>query len=137
MRRPKLSKYEDYERAILFPVFSNFKVTFVFTRSFDKSARKRFGKPAPDGCDAFHHFNERHGQSTIFLKIGECPTGSLAHECYHAAYAMLARWAGVKKVDEEVMAYHLGYIVQTGINFRNDLIDYGIIETLGVKSKKR
>jgi hypothetical protein len=123
----KLSKFGDYEKRVVLPAWSNFNFYIVFTDDFKRSYEKRFGPTQIDffKTGAFHKFTKT-GASHVFFKIGDCRTGTVAHECYHAVMAMLERWADVKDHDEEVVAYHLDYFCQVVANFRNNLIDANI-----------
>lgn len=55
------------------------------------------------------HMEDDSGTSYIFLPK-EYDAGVVAHECYHAVMALF-RWIGVEKYDEELIAYHLQYLV--------------------------
>lgn len=124
----KLSKFGDYEKRVILPVWSNFNFYIVFTDDFKRSYEKRFGLTQIDffKTGAFHKFTV-DGASHVFFKIRDCRTGTIAHECYHAVMAMLERWADVKELDEELIAYHLDYFTQQVANFRNRLIDAKIL----------
>jgi hypothetical protein len=127
----KLSKFGDYEMLTILPAWSNFNFYVVFTDDFKQSYEKRFGPTTIDffKTGAFHKFT-RTGASHVFFTVSHCDMGTVAHECYHAVIAMLERWADVKELDEELVAYHLDYFVRLTTGFRNRLIDSG----LGVKS---
>lgn len=130
----KKTKHGDYERKVILPIWARFHFYVVFTDDFKKSYESRYGGNQDfSKTGAFHKYT-RTGASHVFFKIGDCKTGTIAHECYHAAIAMLDRWAGVNpdKLDEELVAYHLDYFVQQVTDFKNKLIDSG----LGVKSKR-
>jgi hypothetical protein len=128
----KLSKFGDYERLTVLPMWSNFNFYIVFTDDFKRSYERRFGPTTIDffKTGAFHKFTKT-GAGHVFFKIGDCRTGTIAHECYHAVMSMLERWADVKELDEELVAYHLDYFTQLVADFRNLLIDANL---LGVKS---
>lgn len=124
----KKCSHGDYQKIVTFPVFSNYTVYIVFTDSISESKFKRYGNR--DETDNAHglHVSTKSGDSHLLYKIEDAPTGILAHEAWHAIFRMF-EWAGVE-LDNESVAYHLGYLVQRVSDFKNKLIDNGI----GVKS---
>ena len=127
--KPKLSKHRDYERRVNFHVFG-FVVYVVFTEDIARSVNARY----PDidmqpTFDAIHCREKGNPYSHIFLRLGHCRPGTVAHESWHAIRYLLENWVG-SNLDNETVAYHLGYLVDCAMSFRNDLIDAG----LGVKS---
>ena len=139
----KKTKLGDYERKVTFAVWCYYDVHVVFTDSIPLSRKARYGTAGlSDGAGALHTYAQG-GHAHLFFKIGDCPTGVVAHECWHAIYALMNDWAGVKEMDNEAVAYHLGYLVQQVVNFRNDLIDAGVgvdmrpNANFGVKSRSR
>lgn len=102
------------EMVTIFPVFSNFKLTVIFTEELSKTAayisdRDFISEPsAMDDVEAFTASNWRKGYSYIYLQP-DAPTGTVAHEAYHAVCNIM-RMAGAEE-EHEVMAYHLGYVV--------------------------
>jgi len=134
----KKTKHGDYERTVCFPIWSDYEVKIVFCEDLGKARKARYGTSgASDNATALHT-QSVNGTSHLFFIIGNCPTGVVAHECWHAIKAMLIEWAGVSDLDNETVAYHLGYLVQKVADFRNDLIDAKIMpQILGVKSKRK
>ena len=124
----RLTRYGDYEKRILFPVFSNFQVRFVFTTDFKKSYEERYQRTLDKSLEFVggFHAGTKSGCSHIFLKIGNAPSGTIAHEVVHAVWQLLLGWAGVEKLDEEIVAYHVGYLVSEAVDCRNWLIDKGV-----------
>jgi hypothetical protein len=140
MKAPKVkkTKHGDYETRVLFPVFSDYDILIVFTEDFNKSWDARFTSSlgTPEVTTAFHwHHKPSDGRSRMFFKLGDCPTGVIAHESWHCVRTMLIDWVGCA-LEEEVVAYHLDYLVQAVTDFRNKLIDQKIV-VKSVKSSKK
>lgn len=98
---------------IRFPVFS-YNVFVIFTSDIVKS-RMRLADvighcriDTDENAIGLHAHNETSPISIIFLKK-DSSCGTITHECYHALCAMFT-YAGAM-VEEEVMAYHLSYII--------------------------
>jgi hypothetical protein len=139
MKTLKLSKFGDYEKIIYFPVFSNFQVHVVFSHDLSESYRRRYGHSVDvTRTDAFHRYTE-NGHSHLFFSIGECPIGTVAHESFHVVWALLLQWAGVEKdaIDNELVAYHLGYLVNEISSYRSWLIDSGVKSSKEVTDENR
>jgi hypothetical protein len=142
----KKTRYDDYERTLCFDVWSGYTVHVVFTENIGMSRFARYGSyGAADNAGALHCSAER-GHSHLFFKLGYPLAGTVAHECWHAVYSMMMDWAGVRDLDNETIAYHLGHLVQFVSNFWNDMMDEGIrtdgcalqqSKSLGVKSGGR
>ena len=119
MKKQKLplyaSGYGDYEKMVRFPVF-NYSVEIVFTGSVSESHYYRTDEDSPDCHEG--QYTELAGGGILYIQK-EASYGTLAHECWHAVHHMLARvGAGL---DEEVVAYHLGYLVDKVLEFRKEL----------------
>lgn len=128
--KPRLTKHGDYERRTSFHAFG-YAVFVIFTEDMARSVHARYPKmPYGDSFRAIHCHEHGNPYSHVFFKIGDCPPGTVAHECWHAVRFMLLDWAGCN-LDSENIAYHLGYVVDAVHTLRNDLIDNGV----GVKSK--
>lgn len=125
----KTTRHGDYEKTVRFLVWSNYAVRIVFTHDIGKSLNAR-GNPRKTEATEALHWNIGNGSVLIF-KIGDCASGTIAHECWHAIRTMLVDYCGVETMEDEVTAYHLGYLVQQVTNFRNELID----KKVGVKSE--
>jgi hypothetical protein len=138
--RVRQTKHGDYETRVLFPVFSNYDVLIVFTEDFNKSWNARFisSLVTSDITTAFHWHNKpSDGHSRMFFKLGDCPTGVISHECWHCVRTMLIDWVGCA-LEDEVVAYHLDYLVQAVTDFKNQLIDQKIgVKTFKSSKKKR
>jgi hypothetical protein len=123
----KKTKHGDYQTRVSFPVFSDYDVLIVFTEDFQKSWDARFASTVVTSAEtqAFHwHHKPNDGHSRLFFKVGNCPSGVIAHECWHCVRTMLSEWIRCG-LEDEVVAYHLDYLVQAVTDFRNQLIDQG------------
>ena len=140
-------KYGDYERVVRFPIFSDYTVHIIFTKDIKESNIKRYGSFNVGDCDACHR-SSNNGHAHLFFKLGDCSSGNIAHEAWHAIHSLFIDFAGVGVMENEVVAYHLGHLVQEISYFKNDLIDAGAAldenaltqaKVLGIKSstKKR
>jgi hypothetical protein len=119
------TKFGDYETFARFPVFSNFTVYIVFTVDIRKSYEARYtGSLDHADTEALTAYGAKHAR--MFFKVGDACTGTIAHESVHAIQHLLEDFADVRKIDYEVLAYHVGYLVQSVADFRNKLIDAGI-----------
>jgi hypothetical protein len=135
MRQIKKTRYGDYERVLRFPVFAGYQVHIIFTEDIGESRRKRYGsRGGSDGAGALHSSAEG-GHSHLFYRVGvgNCNAGTIAHEAWHAVRAMLVDFSGVTIMENEVTAYHIGYLVQAVVNFQIDLMS----QLVGVKSSTK
>ena len=129
----KKTKYGDYEYKVTFNVFGSV-VYIVFSENMVKSINGRYPQINTSEKDFGAMCCRRRGEPDqhIFFELGNCPVGTLAHECWHAVRYMLLDWSHCE-LDNETIAYHLGWLVDMTSRFRNALIDAG----LGVKSKSK
>lgn len=146
----KQTKFGDYERKVVFPVWSNYTIHIVFTTNIAESRKARYGSAGEsDGARALHS-SAQGGHSHLFFRIGDTPVQVIAHEAWHAVRCMLVDFGGVTVMENEVTAYHLGYLVGEVARFKNALIDANIgveadenraaliqSRVLGVKSSSR
>jgi hypothetical protein len=104
----KKNKYGDFRRTVVFPVFSRYGVHVVFTDDIARSKKHRYGNDRDcDNAEAMHIPNVG-GTSYLLFKYDAGPR-IIAHECWHAVRGLLL-WVGAE-LDNEVVAYHLGYLV--------------------------
>lgn len=138
MKKPRVCKHGDYEKKIVFPVWSNYVVHVVFTNNLASSYYKRYHREREFiGTHAFHAVSHNPGgHAHLFFKIGDSPAGVVAHECWHAVRELL-NYGGVEQLDNEMIAYHLGYLVQQASNFLYELIDSGVKSNDEVKPNER
>jgi hypothetical protein len=114
----KTPKFE--ELFMPFPVFSNFKVRVIISDDLRSSAlyihdRDYLKEPfVGSGAEAFTCSSPEGGYSIIYLKPNP-EMGTVAHEAYHAVCAIL-KMIGAEE-EHEVVAYHLGYIVDAIVAF--------------------
>ncbi len=118
-RRRAGKKPKFVELSTTFPVFSNFKVSIFFSPEIRQTAfwvadRDYTGDhESTETAEAFTVSG--HGFSNIYFNPNARP-GIIAHEAYHAVTNLL------KMVDaqeeHEVVAYHLGYLVDLVIKFQ-------------------
>ena len=122
------TKHGDHELVVTFPVFSGYKVYVVLSDDLHKSNVSRFGTcgTAAEPCVAAYYAPSELGHAHLFYRK-DVTAGLLAHEAWHAVYGMFD-WAGVVDLDNETVAYHLGYLV--------DKIAVFQAKVLGVKSKR-
>ena len=119
--RRKGMKPPKFEELVLrFPVMSNFKVSVVLAEDLKSAAfyiadRDYLREPNPgEGAEAFTVTSPTGGYSTIYLKP-DSEMGTIAHESYHAVCNLL-KFIGAEQ-EPEVVAYHLGYIVDAIVAF--------------------
>ena len=99
-----MSKANSYNLA--FPVFAGYLVTVVFTKNVRKALKLLGGKGSKNvgAC----HVTKTNEPGHAWLIFSPNPDPDvIAHECWHCVYALL-KYAGAK-VEDEVVAYHLGY----------------------------
>lgn len=101
---------KTHRHVLRFPVFSNYKVVVVFTADLAREALK-WSPPdkQPNEMAAAVTITNSDGLSTVILPHRP-DAETVAHEAYHVVAAMLA-WIGASQ-EEEVIAYHLGYLVK-------------------------
>lgn len=114
-------KIKEKNSIIYFPMYG-YKINVVITSDILYSRNKRHveigeifkDKHSPLGLHSYH---PEYGVSFLFLNP-DTGIGTVAHECNHAVYRMF-RWIGAEDVDEEIVSYTLGYIVQEVTNLLN------------------
>jgi hypothetical protein len=136
IKQAKQNRLGDYETIVGFPVWSNYQIHIVFTEDLAKSYKARYRRdPDLTNTAAFHASSySPPGNSHLFFSIdgtyGSSKVGIFAHECFHAI-AELFSFGGVKRSDEEVTAYHLGYLVEKVVEFY-----YQVLNAEEAKSKE-
>jgi hypothetical protein len=113
----KLSKKKDKFTHIEFPVF-HYCIHVEFTSDLKKALQKY---PQTKDIDldeitdyALTVHDEHDGASFIFLPW-DCSIGVIVHESWHAIRRMMSYINS--DFDNEVIAYHLGYLVDEIIDF--------------------
>jgi hypothetical protein len=121
----KPTRYGDYEKTVKFDLFSRYMVHVVFTDSLETSFRKRYPtSPFEWASEAqgFHVKPSARGHAHIFLPHNVIE-GSVAHECWHAIREMLLNWIHANAdLDNEVVAYCLGYLVGKVYEFKSAVV---------------
>ena len=115
MRKPKLTQYKDYETRVVFEVMASYQVQVIFTNDLFKSATRLGSKPSEE-ADAFCFNVKGERRSYIFLKLN-APESVVAHECWHIVHQVMA-YCGVVDMDSEIVAYHLGHLVEKVYDFK-------------------
>jgi hypothetical protein len=107
-----------------FPVFG-YRVGVVFSTNVPRTVQQYFSN-FDDSADteACHCPCKNEGKAMLFMPFAVEP-GTIAHECYHAVRRMLSyEDVGLYEVDDEsridneTVAYHLGYLVKHVIAFQ-------------------
>lgn len=95
-----------------FPVFSGYKITVVSSNDIKKAIGKFKHTKNVDveNTEACHIAVENEPLSYIFVPH-RITLSQMVHESYHAIRRLM-RYHGVNLDDNEVVAYHLGYLVQ-------------------------
>jgi len=122
------TQFGDYEKTITIPVFAKYRIQIVFAEELKGAWKARYNSKVKigDDCRAFHQ-SWNDGTSRLFFTIDDCTTGTVAHECFHAVWALMD-FVGIGFKEEELITYLLDYVVQAVQDFKN---------TLGIKSRKK
>jgi hypothetical protein len=115
----KKTKHNDYEKDIIFPVFVGYRVHIVFTDDIRKSRIARYGNDGLSEDAAALHCTAQKGNAHLIFDTVKATPSILVHECWHAVHGLL-EWAGAD-FDNEVVAYHLGYLFQFVFDFWLDV----------------
>jgi hypothetical protein len=131
----KMTSHGDYETVIRFSAFSSYRVHAIFTDDIFESCQGRYitDSQEDEGTDALTLTAAESGDTHMFLQRG-ASAGVVAHESWHAIYAMF-KWAGVKKFDNEVVAYHLGHLVDRVIDFQLKVLQRTVVKSKRNKRK--
>jgi hypothetical protein len=123
----KKTRHGDHEIRLRFPVFKNYSIWIIFTDDMVKSRMSRYSTAGAAGEEGTMAFVSSCSLGChIFLKT-KAEAGIIAHEAYHTTMRLL-NWAEAKDFDEEVIAYHLTYIVDRAVDLQAKI--------LGVQSSK-
>lgn len=97
-------------------MYLDYTVHVVVTNDVIKSGRKRDQTLAEDAeAEALHIY--RKAECASYLVFNRNPDlGTVAHECYHCVYRLM-RWVGADMDNNEIFAYHLGYLVNVVYTF--------------------
>ncbi len=108
---------KEFKTFVPFPPY-NYRIYVIFTDSLEQSANKLSSQGlltkshgiSDDGTtDGFSVRMPNQSYSFVILRY-HATINQVVHECYHAVSNMF-RWIGATH-EEEVFAYHMGYLVQ-------------------------
>lgn len=107
-----------------FPVYG-YRIGVLFADDVNETAGFYFTGFVPEkGTYAFHFPFKGENRAMIFLPFGT-DINTIAHESYHAVRRMLEHIgiglyedAGIEQIDNEAVAYHLGYVVKRVVEFQ-------------------
>lgn len=100
-------------KKIKFPALGDFEVRVLLSSNVKATSRALHSNAEGDEACCI---TESEKPGMCWLVFGELPTiDHVAHEAYHAVVAML-QFTGAKR-EEEVVAHHLGYLVQQIFDF--------------------
>lgn len=108
---------KEQERMVDFPVF-NYKILLVYTDDIVQSRKNRsdligaMDSELSSFVDGLHSYNAIEPNGVVFFTEATS-IGTISHECFHAVYRMF-KWIHAK-VENEITAYHLGYLVDEAI----------------------
>jgi len=113
-----------HEATFMFPMLAEYRVFIVFTDDISASVdyladRDNFNVLSAErmtDCVACHLHPESRGHSYIIF-TPKTYAGSIAHECWHMIYNLMD-FTGIK-LEDEFVAYHLGYAVQKVVEFQH------------------
>lgn len=106
---------------VRFPVFMNYRIVVIVTNDKDRTYKKIIkgtNLPPESDFDALHVWVGSRATSYLIFQPDANP-GTISHECWHAVRYVLVDFMGAK-VDNEIVAYHLGYLVNRVYPFVNN-----------------
>lgn len=109
----------ERRKTIKFPVWADYAVHIIITQNLVTSAKFHCDEDADTSYDALTvHIGDDSDneiiESFIFL-TPDCDINLVVHECWHVIFRMMAYFEA--KFEDEVVAYHLGYLTQQVYNF--------------------
>ena len=123
LRKPPENHNETF---FTFDVFGSYKIGIIFTDDVRKSVdylsdRDYFNTPSSQvSQDTTACHIDVNGRG--YLLFGDdASVGTIAHECWHAVYAAMKFFGA--EVEDEVVAYHLGYAVNKVVDFKSFLME--------------
>lgn len=135
--KPKFGVHEGkdfmyFHKRFEVPMFGWY-ITIVYTTSI-RGARSlpefvnKLGNDSRPNSSAFAFCETQPSllRTFIFLPLGQnpfrfCSEATVAHECLHAAWVIL-KTAGIK-IDDEILAYVLEYIMNHIVKFSHGIVD--------------
>ena len=104
-------KLKEKKRNFSLSIFGGYQVRVVLTNDLNQSLEKHgFTGDEPKDTAGLALHCEKHMHSYIFLQLKEPEPGYIAHESWHVV-KRICDHLGIK-LDNEVVAYLLGYIVE-------------------------
>ena len=115
MSEHRLKNKKDRVKSWHFPVFHNYEIKVVSSSNIKKAVKKfehtkNISAEDLEDSHALHFWVKDEDMSYIFLPH-KTTISATVHEAYHAIRRMLNVF-GVDVDDNEIVAYHLGYMVQ-------------------------
>lgn len=110
-----------YERrkTITFPAFLDYRVVIILTtdkkKTYEKFMKMSDVLPNDYNFTALHIFIGEEKTSYLIFTPKDSDPGTVAHECWHCL-KQICSWLGAK-VENELIAYHLGYLVNEVYSF--------------------
>lgn len=116
----KKNKFGDYRKNLQIMTLAGYVVHVIFTDDIKKSCLARYGNcSARESAMAFVRHSTFEGRTHMFFPLN-ANEGTIAHEAYHVVHAMFD-WCGVREFDNEMVAYHLGYLVEEIHKFKTEV----------------
>jgi hypothetical protein len=109
-----MAKVKIYRTKIPLPIYG-YTVHLIYTDNLEEAFKQEMVKDKltitwfpGDGSEGFHIHPKDRNFAYIFLKMG-ASLDEMVHEAYHGVCGLM-KWIGAED-EEEIMAYHLGYLV--------------------------
>jgi hypothetical protein len=99
---------KEYKKSIKFLVFG-YTVDIVFSSNVVESVKKRNVRGNVEDAAACHIYYESNNKSIIVFSL-KPSINEITHEAYHAINQIMLHTGATH--DSEVMAYHMGYLVE-------------------------
>lgn len=110
----------ERKTTIEFPVWSDYTVHVIVTDDFTKSVKKHCGDDdvEPSYQALTIHCGDdgdRDSKESFIFLAPDCVVDLIVHECWHVIYRMMKYFE--VEFEDEVVAYHLGYLTQQVYDF--------------------
>lgn len=103
---------------VRFPVFSDYDVTVIFTDDIVKTAKSHKARANKNTAACF--ITKRSAPLSGWLIFNRSPSvEDVAHESFHCVYHLMKTVGAA--LEDEVVAYHLGYLVRKIHAFKGTL----------------
>jgi hypothetical protein len=111
-------KFKERRKTVVFRVFQNYNVSIIVStdksRSYRNLQKRITGLPKESDFEAIHVY---HDMNSYLIFSEKARIGTIAHECWHVT-RRICDWIGAE-LDNELIAYHIGYLTQTVYDFIN------------------